>query len=363
MSVITVKNLSKKFPNRQVLKDVSFEIQNREFTVISGLKESGKTTFIRTLCGLDTVESGEIYVDGVLINKLEPKDRNMALINESVPLNVNASVYDNMATGMKLRKYPKEEIDSKINKACEILGLQEYVRRLVKNLTPGLKYRVLLARAIAREPNIIVVDDILKGLEAGLKKELRVEMLKLNRRLGINFVYATSDPVDALTLGDKIAFFEDGKLTQYGTYSDLYDRPQTLPVATFFGSPKINLFVGNLTYNDGVCAFVADGLEIKLDKKAEYDKLKKYFEKNKPVTLAVRPEDLKVSEDGEFIATVSDCDGYSKDKFVSVLYLDGDKNENLFNALIKTEAETKIRLSADASKLLIYDTETEALIF
>ncbi len=362
MSVITVKNLSKKFPNRQVLKDLSFEIADKEFTVITGLKESGKTTFIRTLCGLDTVESGEIFIDGVLINKLEPKDRNMALIADTVPLNVNASVFDNMAMGMKLRKYPKEEIESKVNKACEILGLTEYIRRLVKNLTPGLKYRVLLARAIAREPNIIVVDDILKGLEAGLKKELRAEMLKLNRRLGINFVYATSDPVDAITLADKIAFLEEGVLTQYGTTKELYDNPATLPIATFFGSPKINLFVGSLTEENGVYYFNGEGWKIKLYGGFDPQKVKKYVEKTKPVTLAVRAEDFQLDENGEFFATVSDCDEYADGRQISILYSDLTDGGEYFNAMLKLEADKKVRLSVPAQRLLIYDTETEALI-
>lgn len=362
MSVITIKNLSRKFPNRQVLKDLSFEIHDGEFTVITGLKESGKTTFIRTLCGLDAVESGEIYVDGVLINKLEPKDRNMALITDTVPLNQNASVFDNMAMGMKLRKYPKEEIESKVNKACEILGLTEYVRRLVKNLTPGLKYRVLLARAIAREPNIIVVDDILKGVEAGLKKELRAEMLKLNRRLGINFVYATSDSIDALTLADKIAFLEGGVLTQYGTTEELYDHPSTLPIATFFGQPKINLFVGNFTEEGNVYYFEAEGWKIKLNNLSDEQKVKKYLAKNKPVTLAVRAEDFIMDENGEFSAVVSDCDEYAGGKQISILYSDLTDNGVYFNVSLKLEPEEKVRLSVPTNRLLIYDTETEDLI-
>ncbi len=360
MSVISIKNLSKKYPAHQALKDLSFEIADKELTVITGLKECGKTTLIRTICGLDAVERGEIYVDGVLINKLEPKDRNMAVIMPSVPLNPNASVYDNMAVGMKLRKYPKEEIESKINKAAALLGLSEYLRRLVKNLTPGQKQRVLLARAISREPKIVIIDDILKGVEQGLKKELRTEILKLNKRLNINFIYATSDPVDALTMADKIIFLEDGVLTQCDTPVNIYDKPNTLPIATFFGSPKINLFQGNLTEENGKITFVSDGFNMDVTDFAN-EGMKKYIGKSKTLTLAVRAEDFKRDDGGEFSVTVDESDKWGE-RFMSTVYLTNGESQNYFSVFSDLAVGETATLTADKSRILFYDTETEMLL-
>lgn len=362
MSKIVIKNLSKKYSSRQVLKDVNFEIEDGELTVITGLKESGKTTLIRAICGLDAVEQGEIFVDGVLVNKLQPKDRNMALITSKMPLNPNASLFENASEGLRLRKFPKEEIEARVNKAFKILGLSDYARRLTKNLTPGQKCRLLLARAVCREPKIVIVDDILSGVEAGLRKELRNEIVKLNKRLNINFIYVTENSVEALVMGDKIAFMENGVLTQYGKPYELYDRPNTLPIATFFGSPKINLFKGTLLEKEGKYYADAEGFTIELKKELPLDLIKKYVEKKKEVTLAVRAEDFYLYENGELSVAVDACDEWQEGKFISVLYSTKIKNPQYFNGFIKLEEGALVNLSVDKERLLVYDTETEDLI-
>lgn len=362
MSKIIVKNLSKKYSSRQVLKDVSFEIEDGELTVITGLKESGKTTLIRAICGLDAVEQGEIFVDGVLINKLQPKDRNMALITSKMPLNPNASLFENASEGLRLRKFPKEEIESRVNKAFKILGLSDYARRLTKNLTPGQRCRLLLARAVCREPKIVIIDDILRGVEAGLRRELRNEIVKLNKRLNINFIYVTENSTEALVMADKIAFMENGVLTQYGTPSNLYDTPNTLPVATFFGSPKINLFKGFVFENDGKYFANTEGFTVELKKELSSDFLKKYVAKKKEVTFAVRAEDFSIDENGELQVTVDSCDEWTEGKFISVLYSMKIDNPQSFNGFIKLEEGSTVNLTIDEGRLLIYDTETETLI-
>lgn len=362
MATIKVNNLSKKYFSRQALKDVCFDVSDKELTVITGLKESGKTTLVRAICGLDAVENGEVYIDGVLVNKVEPKDRNVALITAEMPLNPNVSVYDNIATGMKFRKYPKEEIESKTNKAAEILGLGDYLRRLTKNLTPGQKYRTLLARAVAREPKIVIIDDILKGVEVGLRKELRTEIVKLNRRLGINFVYATGDATDALTMADKIIFLEDGVLTQVGTPREVYDKPNTLAVATFFGAPKINLFQGSIVKKEDKYYASFQGAELQINKEFSDSFVNKYVDKKRGVTFAVRAEDFTLSETGAISAVVDDCDKWAGEKFVSVLYSDLVGEPLYFNAFLNLEKDAKIKLTVSSDRLLIYDTENEMLI-
>lgn len=363
MATVSIRNLSKKYSSRQALKDVSFEIADNELTVITGLKESGKTTLIRAICGLDTIEKGEVFIDGLLANKLEPKDRNIALVTTAIPLNPNASVFDNMAIGLKLRKYPKEEIESKVLKAAEILGLTDYVRRLTKNLTPGQKYRLLLARAICREPKIVIIDNLLNGVEAGLRKELRTEIVKLNRRLNINFIYTTDSPIEALTMADNVAFLEDGVLTQCGKPSVLYSDPKTLPIATFFGSPKINLFNGNLEKEDDKYFAKFQGFKVLTDLTLEGLDEGKYIEKQKEVTFAVRAEDFVVSDDGEMSVKVDDCDMWAEGKYLAVLYSDQVENSAYFNAFLNVEKDAELKLSVKKDRLLCFDTETEERIF
>lgn len=363
MSTVSIRNLSKKYSSRQALKDVSFEIADNELTVVTGLKECGKTTLVRAICGLDTIEKGEVYIDGVLANKLEPKDRNIALVTTAIPLNANASVFDNMAVGLKLRKYPKEEIESKVLKAAEILGLTDYVRRLTKNLTPGQKYRLLLARAICREPKIVIIDNLLSGVEAGLRKELRTEIVKLNRRLNINFIYTTDSPIEALTMADNVAFLEEGALTQCGKPSVLYSEPKTLPIATFFGSPKINLFNGNLEKEGDKFFAKFQGYRVLTNLTLDGEGEKRYIEKQKEVTFAVRAEDFVVTDDGEITATVDDCDAWGESKYLSVLYSDKIESPVYFNAFLNAEQGATLKLSVLKERLLCFDTETEERIF
>lgn len=362
MATILVKNLSKKYPTRQALKDVSFEIADKELTVITGMRESGKTTLIRAICGLDAITLGEVYIDGVLVNKLEPKDRNIAVIMDQMPLNLNASVYDNIATGMKLRKYPKEEIESKVGKAAELLGLSDYLRRLTKNLTPGQKFRTLLARAVSREPKLVIIDDMLKGVEVGLKKELRTEIVKLNKRLGINFIYCTDNPTDALTMADKIVFLEEGVMTQCAAPRDIYDKPNTLPIATFFGSPKINLFQGFVVKKNDKYFASFQGFEVETKQELSENFINKYVDKKRGVTFAVRAEDFVLDDNGAIFVAVDECDKWAGEKFVSVLSSDSVEEPVYFNAFLDLEKGTKIRLTVKPERLLIYDTENEMLL-
>lgn len=364
MAIIKIENLSKKYPTRYALKDVSFEIANGEFTVITGMKECGKTTLLRAICGLDSIEKGEAYVDGILINKLEPKDRDMAVISTSIPLDLNNSVYDNLAKGLKLRKYPKEEIESRVNKAANLLGLEDYLRRLTKNLTPGQKLRAMLARAISREPKIILVDDILKGCDPGLKRELITEIIKLNKRLKTNFIYATSNPYEALTMADKIVFLEEGIVTQIGTPTELYSRPNTLPIATFFGQPKINLFQGILVEGENKkYYFETNGWKILIEKELSSEVVNRYLDGKKTMTLAFRAEDLSIDENGEITAIIDQCDKISEEKFCAYLYSPLVEKANDFNAFISGELESEIKLALNKDKALFYDTQTEMLLF
>lgn len=362
MSKITVKNLSQKFSSRQALKGVSLEIADKELTVVTGLKESGKTSFIRALCGLDAVCDGEIYLDGVLINKFEPRQRDMAVVTDAVPLNPNESVYDNMAAGMKLRKFPKEEIDSKVKKAADILGLTDYVRRLTKNLTPGQRQRVYLARAIAREPKIVIIDSNYDGLDKGLKKELQNEIVKLNRRLKINFIYVTDDPGAALTMADKIMFLEGGVLTQYGTPTELYNTPSTLPIARFFGSPKINLMQGALVEADGKVFIETEGLKMEYTAELSAEAKATYLGTGKKITAAFRAEDITAAEDGELNFAVDGCDKWTDNISVAVLHSALIESPTYINALITAETGGEVKVNINKEHLLIYDTETENII-
>lgn len=361
MALITIKNFTRKYSTRYVVKDFSLEIANGEFTVLTGMKESGKTTILRAICGLDTVDQGEIYVDGNLVNKLEPKDRNMALINKDTPLDLNASVFENIGKGMKLRKFPKEEIEARTKKAIDLLGLTDYANRLTKNLTPGQKYRVLLARAISREPKIVIIDDILKDVEQGLRRELRNEIVKLNKRLKINFIYATDNAVEALSMADKIAFLEEGVLTQYDTPQNIYNTPKTLPIATFFGNPKINLLQSNFIEEDGKLYATAEGFKIFLNVALPKEVKEKYVDKKRKVTLAFRPEDITCDDNGELTVLVDQCDQYGEN-FVSIVCSQEAEEPTYLSVCKQLEVQSVVKLAIDKKHLLCYDTESEMLL-
>ena len=227
--------------------DFTLDIEDKEFIVFVGPSGCGKSTTLRMIAGLEEISDGELYIDGKLMNNVQPKDRDIAMVFQNYALYPHMTVYDNMAFGLKLRKKPKAEIDEKVKEAARILGLETYLQRKPKALSGGQRQRVALGRAIVREPKVFLLDEPLSNLDAKLRAQMRTEITKLHHRLATTFIYVTHDQVEAMTMGTRIVVMKDGFIQQVDAPQKLYDYPANLFVAGFIGTPQMNFFDAVLT--------------------------------------------------------------------------------------------------------------------
>lgn len=241
MAKVTLKNISKSFDKKEILKDINLEIQDGEFIVLVGASGCGKSTLLRMIAGLETQNKGDIFIDDNLVNNTHPKDRNIAMVFQSYALYPHLNVFENIALGLKVRKIPKCEIERRVQRAAEILKLEEYLKRKPKELSGGQRQRVALARAIVREPKVFLMDEPLSNLDAKLRSEMRAEIKKLHNKLKTTFIYVTHDQTEALTMGDRIVVLDKGSIQQIDTPQNIYNNPQNTFVATFMGVNPMNL--------------------------------------------------------------------------------------------------------------------------
>lgn len=323
MAKIKLTELKKTYPSGATgVSGVNMEIADGEFTVLLGASGSGKTALLRMICGLDNVSEGEIAVDDTVVNDYQPKDRDMSLVVGSAGLYPALNIFDNMAYGLKLRKMPKEEIDDRVYEVARILGLTDVLSRKPKNVSAIERQRACIGRAIARKPKIVILDDPFTDFSDAVKESLREDVLKLQKRLKINFIYATRNPREALELADKIAYFENGKLVQYGTPEELYESPKTVALARLIGNPPINLFAGKLEKEGEDLDFVYGKFKIPLDESLA-EEFKEYIEQGKKLQLAVRAEDVCLGED--VIGVQEDVADYGDEKLLAFT-VEGDSS-------------------------------------
>lgn len=279
--------------------DFTLDIEDKEFIVFVGPSGCGKSTTLRMIAGLEEISDGELYIDGKLMNNVQPKDRDIAMVFQNYALYPHMTVYDNMAFGLKLRKKPKAEIDEKVKEAARILGLETYLQRKPKALSGGQRQRVALGRAIVREPKVFLLDEPLSNLDAKLRAQMRTEITKLHHRLAATFIYVTHDQVEAMTMGTRIVVMKDGFIQQVDAPQKLYDYPANLFVAGFIGTPQMNFFDAVLTADAKGKVFVEfEGNKVALPK-AKSDKIidkEQYINTGKPVVFGVRPEDFHDEE-------------------------------------------------------------------
>lgn len=279
--------------------DFTLDIEDKEFIVFVGPSGCGKSTTLRMIAGLEEISDGELYIDGKLMNNVQPKDRDIAMVFQNYALYPHMTVYDNMAFGLKLRKKPKAEIDEKVKEAARILGLETYLQRKPKALSGGQRQRVALGRAIVREPKVFLLDEPLSNLDAKLRAQMRTEITKLHHRLATTFIYVTHDQVEAMTMGTRIVVMKDGFIQQVDAPQKLYDYPANLFVAGFIGTPQMNFFDAVLTADAKGKVFVEfEGNKIALPK-AKSDRIidkEQYINTGKPVVFGVRPEDFHDEE-------------------------------------------------------------------
>ena len=302
MSSLNLKNIYKVYPSGvTAVTDFNLDIEDKEFIVFVGPSGCGKSTTLRMIAGLEEISSGELYIDGVLVNNRAPKDRDIAMVFQNYALYPHMTVYDNMAFGLKLRKMPKPQIDQRVKEAARILGIEMYLSRKPKALSGGQRQRVALGRAIVREPKVFLLDEPLSNLDAKLRSQMRTEITKLHNRLATTFIYVTHDQVEAMTMGTRIVVMKDGFMQQVDTPINLYDHPINQFVAGFIGTPQMNFFTGKLTGSKGAKGkvYLEFGLEKIALPKEKVDlicNLDKYLNTDREIVFGIRPEDLHDEE-------------------------------------------------------------------
>ena len=291
MAEVTLKNICKIYDGGvKAVDNVNIDIKDQEFVVLVGPSGCGKSTTLRMVAGLEDISSGELYIDGKLVNDVPPKDRDIAMVFQNYALYPHMTVYDNMAFGLKIRKFPKEEIDQRVREAAKILDIEMLLERKPKALSGGQRQRVAVGRAIVRKPKVFLFDEPLSNLDAKLRVQMRAEISGLHHRLKATMIYVTHDQVEALTMADKIVVMKLGVIQQIGGPLELYNEPDNKFVAGFIGSPPMNfLTVGVKKEADGT--YIEEGtFRLKVtDEQAKF--LASYD--GKPVTFGIRPEDVE----------------------------------------------------------------------
>ncbi len=382
MSGLLLKNINKIYPGgNQAVFNFCLDIRDKEFIVFVGPSGCGKSTTLRMIAGLEEISSGELYIDGKLVNDVVPKDRDIAMVFQNYALYPHMSVYDNMAFGLKLRKVPKDVIDEKVKAAAEILGITDYLSRKPKALSGGQRQRVALGRTIVREPKVFLLDEPLSNLDAKLRAQMRTEISKLHVRLATTFIYVTHDQIEAMTMGTRIVVMKDGFMQQVDTPQNLYDYPINLFVAGFIGTPQMNFFKNSTITEENGKIYVnfIGGNKILLPKSmvVKIKNLDEYKNTGKVVTLGVRPEDIH--EDQAFISTSPDTvvkariDVIEKLGAETQIYCDldfeNDKNTIVDNAaqmIAKISSRSPVELGEvvelafDAKHIHLFDGYTES---
>ncbi len=280
------------------VQDFNLEIADKEFIVLVGPSGCGKSTTLRMIAGLEEISEGELYIGDRLVNDVEPKDRDIAMVFQSYALYPHMTVYENMAFALKLRKFPKEEIDKRVREAAEILDITQYLNRKPKALSGGQRQRVAIGRAIVREPQVFLMDEPLSNLDAKLRNQMRAEIIKLRQRINTTFIYVTHDQTEAMTLGDRIVIMRDGFIQQIGTPQEVFDHPANLFVAGFIGMPQMNFFDAELVCNGGEYALNCYGATIKLGDDIQAA-LKAKNVSGRPVIAGVRPVHISMASQAD----------------------------------------------------------------
>ena len=368
MASLSLRNVTKKYPNVFVaVKDFNLEIEDKEFIIFVGPSGCGKSTTLRMIAGLEDISSGELYIDGKLMNDVEPKDRDIAMVFQNYALYPHMSVYDNMAFGLKLRKTPKDEIDRKVHDAAKILDLEHLLDRKPKALSGGQRQRVAMGRAIVRNPKVFLMDEPLSNLDAKLRGQMRVEISKLHQRLETTIIYVTHDQTEAMTLGTRIVVMKDGVVQQVGSPQGLYDNPCNKFVAGFIGTPQMNMIDAQVGKSGNEVTISFGGHTLSLpDEKAK--KLEAAGYVGKVVTVGIRPEDLHDEE--AFLEanpkSIFDATIRVYEMLGSEVLLYFDIEDTNFTAKVnpRTAARTgdTVKLAMDLGKIHIFDKDTENVI-
>ena len=367
MASLSLQHINKTYPNGfEAVKDFNLEIEDKEFIIFVGPSGCGKSTTLRMIAGLEEISGGTLKIGDRVVNDVEPKDRDIAMVFQNYALYPHMTVYDNMAFGLKLRKVPKDQIDKMVREAAKILDLEKLLDRKPKALSGGQRQRVAMGRAIVRNPKVFLMDEPLSNLDAKLRVQMRIEIAKLHQRLGTTIIYVTHDQTEAMTLGTRIVVMKDGVIQQVDTPQNLYEKPQNLFVAGFMGSPQMNFLDAVVRINGTAVTLEVAGQSIPLPP-AKAKKLIDGGYNGKTVVMGIRPEDVYDSE--MFIETAK-CVFSSTIKVYELLgaevFLYFDLGEFPMTARVDPRSNARpgdtVRFAFDVEKIHVFDKETEQVI-
>ena len=368
MSEIQLEGVCKVYPNGvTAVKDFNLDVQDKEFIIFVGPSGCGKSTTLRMIAGLEDITDGTLKIDGKVMNNVEPKDRDIAMVFQNYALYPHMTVFDNMAFGLKLRKVPKEEIKAKVEEAARILDLEKLLDRKPKALSGGQRQRVAMGRAIVRNPKVFLMDEPLSNLDAKLRVQMRSEIASLHNRLGATIIYVTHDQTEAMTLGTRIVVLKDGVIMQVDSPQKLYNEPNNLFVAGFIGSPQMNFVDADCEVNGNIATLKFGEFKVALPE-AKSKKLIDGGYAGKKVVFGIRPEDI--TDDAESLAKFadstieSDVTGYELLGAEVLLYY----TVAGANMTARVDSDTParygdhIKLAFDPNKIHVFDKETELTI-
>ena len=376
MSEIALRNVCKQFDSEHYgIKDFNLDIHDKEFVIFVGPSGCGKSTTLRIIAGLEEITDGELWIDGELSNYLEPKERGMSMVFQNYALYPNMTVYGNMAYALKIRKMPKDEIDKKVHEVAKILEIEQLLDRKPAALSGGQKQRVAIGSAIIRKPKAFLMDEPLSNLDAKLRAQMRVELVKLHKQLDTTIIYVTHDQTEAMTLGTKIVVMKDGLIQQVGAPQSIYDNPVNLFVAGFLGSPFMNFFQCTVKAeeNNRTALLLDDAKTVKkvyLDGTRGKQIADRY--NGRHVILGIRPEDIYELEEAKKLGIENDSVDVDEPVVNRemlgaevILYFD-EQGKTLavrLNPENQTKVGEKVSLYFDMDKAHVFDPETEENLF
>jgi multiple sugar transport system ATP-binding protein len=362
MVEVVLDSVSKFFGDVKAVDGVSLKVLDKEFLTLLGPSGCGKTTTLRLIAGLEELSGGDVYIGDRKVNDLAPRDRNIAMVFQSYALYPHMSVFDNMAFPLKVRKVAKSELDKRVRESAELLGISELLKRKPKELSGGQRQRVALGRAIVRNPDVFLMDEPLSNLDAKMRVYMRAELKRLQKKLGTTLIYVTHDQVEAMTMSDRVAIMNDGKLQQLDIPGTVYSQPNNVWVAGFIGSPAMNFFDCTFRTRDG--GGLLDAGEFSIEVGNDVADIVRKNTSGPEVILGIRPEDVSVTkkrEPGSIEASV-----YVVEPIGDSVIVDANVGKNLLkaraDASFVAEIEEKVYLTFNQGKIHIFDKKQQTAI-
>ncbi len=363
MATVTIRNVHKNYADFHAVKGVSLEVKDHEFVVLVGPSGCGKTTTLRMVAGLESITQGDILIGDTIVNNLPPMDRDIAMVFQNYALYPHMTIYDNMAFGLKMRKFDKAEITKRVNNAADILDIKDHLHRKPRMLSGGQRQRVALGRAIVRNPQVFLFDEPLSNFDAKLRVQMRIEIKKLHQRLATTSLYVTHDQVEAMTLGDRVVVMKDGLIQQVGEPLELYNTPANKYVAGFIGSPAMNFSEVNIVSENGGLYAKNAAMNIRIP---DHLAARMQPHAGKPATLGIRPEDLRMAASADHADTTLEAIVEVSEQLGSEVILDvrvaGAGMVASVEPTVRVKPQEKIKLALDSRRLHFFEAASEKAV-